>query len=316
MQAWRIPVTQDIDGVKYATAYRAEHVRQALSYMPEDGDIVLVSHAKCGNNWLQQIIQLILHRGESAKNLAEFGRRTPYLELLGTGPVKRMVPPRFMKTHFPYWEQPMNPIAKYVYVTRNPLDVCTSFYHYTKSMPVYKFQDGTFDDFFELFVTGENIRGDFFDHLKSWYEHKDDANVFLVTYEDLKRNFRDTLLRLARFLGEQYAQQLEDDDSFYKMVVEKSSVPFMSKLMDMTGDSLGSSEKNDDDPYLNALKKFVHDDSGTVRFTNYVRKATVGDWKSLFKPQHLERLWLRVQEREVATVIKALWSSEDLGSIV
>ncbi|CAN8029641.1 unnamed protein product [Ixodes persulcatus] len=316
MQARRIPVTQDFDGVKYATAYRAEHVRQALSYMPEDGDIVLVSHAKCGNNWLQQIIQLILHRGQSAKNLAEFGRRTPFLELLGTGPVKRMVPPRFMKTHFPYWEQPINPNAKYVYVTRNPLDVCTSFYHYTKSMPVYKFQDGTFDDFFELFVTGENVRGDFFDHLKSWYEHKDDANVFLVTYEELKRNIRDTLLRLARFLGEEYAQHLEDDDSFYKMVVEKSSVRFMSKLMDMTGDSMGSSEKNDDDPYLNALKNFVRDDSGTVRFTNHVRKATVGDWKSLFKPQHLERLRLRVQEREVATIIKALWNSEDLGSIV
>ncbi|KAM7301207.1 putative sulfotransferase [Ixodes scapularis] len=243
MQARRIPATQDIDGVKYATVYRAEHVRQALSFMPEDGDIVLVSHAKCGNNWLQQIMQLILHRGQSAQSLEEFSRRTPFLELLGTGPVKRMLPPRFMKTHFPYWEQPMNHNAKYVYITRNPLDVCTSFYHYTKSMPVYKFQDGTFDDFFELFVTGENVRGDFFDHLKSWYEHKDDVNVFLVTYEELKRNFRDTLLRLARFLGEEYAQQLEDDDSFYKMVFEKSSAPFMSKLMDMTSVSMGFSEK-------------------------------------------------------------------------
>ncbi|KAG0414888.1 hypothetical protein HPB47_007965 [Ixodes persulcatus] len=259
---------------------------------------------------------IMSRRGQSAKNLAEFGRRTPFLELLGTGPVKCMVLPRFMKTHFPYWEQPINSNAKYVYMTRSPLDVCTSFYHYTKSMPVYKFQDGTFDDFFELFVTGENVRGDLFDHLKSWYEHKDDANVFLVTYEELKRNFSDTLLRLARFLGEEYAQQLEDDDSFYKMVVEKSSVPFMSKFMDMTGCSMGSSEKNDDEPYLNTLKRFVRDDSGTVRYTNHVRKATVGDWKSLFKPQHWERLRLRVQEREVASIIKALWSSEDLGSLV
>ncbi|KAM7299087.1 sulfotransferase ssu-1-like [Ixodes scapularis] len=316
MSARRYPVTQDIDGVKYATAYRAEHIREALSYMPEDGDIVLVSHAKCGNNWLQQIIQLILHRGQSAKNLAEFGRRTPFLELLGTGPVKRMLPPRFMKTHFLYWEQPMNPKAKYVYLTRNPLDVCTSFYHYTKSMPVYKFEDGTFDDFFELFVTGENVRGDFFDHLKSWYDHKDDANVLLITYEELKKNFRGTLLMLARFLGEEYAQQLDDHNRLCQMVVEKCSAPFMSKLMDMTDDNIGFSEKNEDNPYLKAVKRFVCDDSGMVRYTNHVRKADVGDWKSHFKPQHLERLRLRIQEKEVATILKALWSSQDLGSII
>lgn len=62
MLSRNILITQDIGGVKYATAYRVEHVRQALSYMLEDGDIALASHVKCGNNWLEQIMQLILHR--------------------------------------------------------------------------------------------------------------------------------------------------------------------------------------------------------------------------------------------------------------
>ncbi|EEC14951.1 hypothetical protein IscW_ISCW021627 [Ixodes scapularis] len=94
-----------------------------------------------------------------------------------------------MKTDFPYWEQLMNLIAHYVYITRKSLDVCNCSYHYSKFMPVYKFGDGSFDDFFELFVTDENTRGDFFGHLKLWCEHKADANVFLETYEELRGHF-------------------------------------------------------------------------------------------------------------------------------
>lgn len=56
------PRYQTIDGVKYSYGYTPELVRQALSYMPRDGDIVMVSYLKCGNNWLQQILQLVLHK--------------------------------------------------------------------------------------------------------------------------------------------------------------------------------------------------------------------------------------------------------------
>lgn len=119
-------------------------------------------------------------------------------------------------THLTYERQPMNP--KYMYLTRNPLDVCVSFYHFTRSVAVYRFRDGTFDDFFELSVTGQNDRCDFFNHLMSWYARKDGAKVFFVSYEELKRNFGDTVLKLARFLGEEYAKALESKDFFQKVV--------------------------------------------------------------------------------------------------
>lgn len=62
MPGKRVPLYHDIDGLKYPVCYLAEDVRKAMKYMPKDGDIVMSSYLKCGNNWLEQIIQLILHR--------------------------------------------------------------------------------------------------------------------------------------------------------------------------------------------------------------------------------------------------------------
>ncbi|CAN7945685.1 unnamed protein product [Ixodes hexagonus] len=313
----RFPVYHDIDGVKYPLDYKAEIVRDALNYMPHDGDIVMVSHLKCGNNWLEQIMQLILYRGDSANNLTEYYKRTPYLEMLGTGPVETMPSPRFFKTHFSYERQPMNPKAKYVYLTRNPLDVCVSFYHFTRSIPVFRFQNGPFDDFFELFVTGKNDRGDFFDHFMSWYAHKDDANVFFVTYEELKRKFRDTVLRLARFLGEEYAKPLETDEKLFQNIVEKSSISFMSQLLVISEDELKRLKETGDTGMYYASKVFVSKETGELTpKSTHIRRGIVGDWKTLFKKEHLDRIRSRIEEKGLLPVVKTLWRPEDLGGIV
>ncbi|XP_077525625.1 sulfotransferase ssu-1-like [Haemaphysalis longicornis] len=215
MKPKQLPVYQVIDGLKYSNGYTAKHMRQALSYMPKYGDIVMVSYVKVGNNWLEQIIQLIFHRGESASGTVECHQRTPYPELVGTEYLENMPPPRFMKNHFDYSRQPINPKARYVYLARNPLDVCVSFFHYTRSIDAYKFQDGNFEDFFELFVSGETDWGDYLDHLASWYTHRNDDNVIFITYEQLKRDFRTTVLKVARFLGEKYEEMLLYDNQVY-----------------------------------------------------------------------------------------------------
>ncbi|KAG0412264.1 hypothetical protein HPB47_010624, partial [Ixodes persulcatus] len=52
---------------------------------------------------------------QSASSLTELSWKTAYLELLGTAPVKSMVPSR-------YKQRLMTPKAKYDYLTRNPMD--------------------------------------------------------------------------------------------------------------------------------------------------------------------------------------------------
>lgn len=310
------PRYQTIDGVKYSYGYTPELVRQALSYMPRDGDIVMVSYLKCGNNWLQQILQLVLHKCEPAKTIAEYHKRTPYLEMVGTHEVECMKAPRFYKTHLAYGRQPINPKAKYIYLTRNPLDVCVSFFHFSKMMPCYEYQTGTFEDFFELFVTGATDRGDFLDHVQSWYSHRNDANVFFVTYEELKRNFRKTVTKLAYFLGEEYGVMLEANEPVFRDLENKSSVAYMSELLEITPETIRVLLATGNVQLADAFKRFVFDSSGTQRTTNLVRKGVVGDWRNHFTQEQLDRLRNRIKEKNFVGTLTDLWTKEHVGRIV
>ncbi len=72
-----------------------------------------------------------------------------------------------MKTHLPIDMLPPNllDLAKVVFVARNPMDCCVSFYHHERLVPKQGFS-GTFDQYAELFRNGRNPTGDYFYHLK------------------------------------------------------------------------------------------------------------------------------------------------------
>ncbi len=74
---------------------------------------------------------------------------------------------RVLKTHLPIDMLPPNllDLAKVVFVARNPMDCCVSFYHHERLVPKQGFS-GTFDQYAELFRNGRNPTGDYFYHLK------------------------------------------------------------------------------------------------------------------------------------------------------
>ncbi|KAH9370245.1 sulfotransferase ssu-1-like [Haemaphysalis longicornis] len=314
MAPTRFPAYQLIDGLKFANTYLPENVRSARSYMPRDDDLVMVCYLKCGNNWLEQIIQLILHRGESAANFIEFHKRAPYPELIGIRYLNEAQPPRFLKTHFPYEHQLKNPKAKFIYLTRNPLDTCVSFYYYVRSAAVYEFEDGSFDDFVQAFVMGEVERGDYCDHLLSWYPHRNEPNMFFVTYEQLKGDFRNTVLSLAGFIGPEYRRMLEEDETVYRNVVEKSSVSFMKKLCQVD-EAVLEKLTDEERPFLDAAERFY---KGNVKVgeSSVVRKGVVGDWKAHFSQHQLDLVRDWIERKRAAGVIREIWRDMDLGGIV
>ncbi|XP_077514095.1 sulfotransferase ssu-1-like [Amblyomma americanum] len=310
------PEYQIVDGLKYAPVYRPENVRGARAYVPHDDDLVMVSYLKCGNNWLQQIVQLILHGGESASNYAEFHRWCPYPELMGMRYVNEMQPPRFWKTHFPYDHQPQNPKAKFIYLTRNPLDVCVSFYYYAQGGGLaFGFPDGSFDDFVHAFASGEVERGDYIDHLLSWYRHREDKNVFFLTYEQLKQDFRNTVLALAGFMDGKYRSSLENDQDLYRKVVEKSSLNFMSKLCSIDSETIGKLTEKDG-PFIEAARRYNDAKRGKVSGPVIVRKGVIGDWKAHFTQDNLNLMRDWIEKKQATGVIRELWGDLDLGGIV
>src|SRR5262249_30200749 len=74
---------------------------------------------------------------------------------------------RRFHSHLPYALMPgaKSNIAKYVYVARNPKDNAISFYFHSRSKLGY---DGTWDGFFERYLSGEVVVGPYLEHVVDW----------------------------------------------------------------------------------------------------------------------------------------------------
>lgn len=302
-----------VDNMRFAVSYNRERIREALHFKPLAGDIVLVSYPKCGTHWVKQIIQLLLHKGESAENYWQFQKQTPFLDMVGTKVLEPMNPPRDMLTHLPFHEERYNKDAKYVYVVRNPKDCCVSFFHHTRMLPEYQFEDGEFGDFLDIFLKGETEYGDYFDHVLPWYERRHQPNVFFVTYEALKKDIRSIVLKLAYFIGEKYGRMLEEEESIFEQVLAKSDVQFMKKLLDIDHGMIKAKLDKDPNSVSEGFRVAVSGKGNADKSLNFVRKGKVGDWKGHFTPEQSERMRARVASKTQGSDLMTLWKDEDLG---
>ncbi|KAG0444931.1 hypothetical protein HPB47_013210 [Ixodes persulcatus] len=218
---------KEVEGFYLHVAFPDECVRSALHYKAQPGDVFVVSYPKCGTTWMEHIVYHIFNGRSPPKDILSRCREMPFLEFQGADSVRDMARPGSIKTHMPFRFQPYSMGAKYIYTCRNPFDCCVSFFYHTKAMPEYKFQDGTFDEFFEMFIEGKVDFGDYFDHVLSWYEHRNDPNVLFLTYEDLKEDTGTWVLKIADFLGEEYGQNLEMITRLWLKFWKRTSVKTM-----------------------------------------------------------------------------------------
>lgn len=301
-----------LEGLRLTSEFRAAEVRQALAFEPQRGDVILVAYPKCGSHWVQQLIQLVVSGGDSAPHFFEFTRRMPLIELLGTDLLEGVPPPRLLRTHLPLARVRFSEDAKYVYVARNPWDCCVSFYHHTKMLPAAEYQDGTFDDFFELFVNGETDHGDFFDHVLPWYDLRKNENVLFLTYEQLKKDPRSTILELARFMGEDYERQLLEDDAVFDNVLAKSSVLFMKERYAFSLSQFREIIEKDPDSMPEPLKVLFSERTFVSEVeeknkVNFVRKGIVGGYGTHLTGDHLQRMKVWIERKTGGSDVMKLW---------
>lgn len=315
MASPRLPKYVRIEGLRLTSEFSPEMVRQALEFVPREGDVVLVTYPKCGTHWVQQILQLIVSGSRSAGNFFEWLARTPLIELLGTRILEGALAPRLLKTHLPLSRLALRDEAKYVYVARNPWDCCKSFYHHTRTFPPVDFHDGSFDDFLELFVSGQTDHGDFFDHVLPWYSLRARHNVLFITYEQLSKQPRDTVLDIARFLGPSYGKALIDDPELFQAVLDKSSADFMRKQFVYDPAIQRRILESDPSAFPEEIKTLVEKvfavpgrEANTV---NFVRKGVVGDSKAFFTREQLQRMKLFIEKKTRDSDIMKLWSEEE-----
>ena len=242
-----------------------------------DDDVWIVTYPKAGTTWTQYIVHLIHNGGkDDGKKITD---AVPWIE---TGTLRDtsvtaddMTPPRAFKSHMPYERMPCglpnSTPCKYIYVARNPKDVATSFYHHYRRTHVPGME---WKEFFEYFLVGKVESGNYFDHVLSWWAHKDDDNVLFIKFEDLKQNPVTTIAQIATFMG--YSNLLQE---VIKDIAEKTAFDKM--------------QNNETVNYSWKSSLWECDPQATP----FMRQGAVGDWKTQFSVEDSQRLDKIYQDR-------------------
>ena len=167
--------------------------------------------------------------------------------------------PRLLKTHLPlqYWKEQLdkNPELKIIQTIRNPRDTLVSAFHFYRTNLMLGGFHGNWDDFFPIVEADQVAFGNFFEHNAEWYSyHKERNNSLVLFYEDMKKNLRGNVKKIADFLG------IRVSDKVIDIITKRTTFENMKK----------------DTKLMPPVAKKNPFSSGRSEF---MRKGKAGDWK-------------------------------------
>jgi hypothetical protein len=210
---------------------RDEIAASIASYHPQPTDIIISPFAKCGTTWLQQTFHCLRTRGDMAFD--DISRVVPWIETARLLDLDLDAPqrgqPRAFKSHLPYDQIPKG--ARYVVSFRDPKDAIVSDYHF---MEGWWFEPGsiTLEDFVERPLTRRGTGRDYWHHLLSWWNERDNPSVLLFSYEAMIDDPERHIRSLARFAG------ITLDEALVRLTLEHTSLAFMLAHKDRFDDFL------------------------------------------------------------------------------
>lgn len=210
--------------------FSPEKIQSTINYTAKPDDVFIVGFPKSGTTWMQQIVCLLQSGGQAPANYSELDKKSFFMDITGTDCLSNMERPLSIKSHLPFDLTPYNPHAKYIYIARNPFDVCVSYYHFIGS----KYGVSDFNEWFHIFMDpNEAVYGDYFDNLLSWWYQRHNSNVLFITYEEMHKSNTETILRIAHFLDCKLAEKLRKyENGLMNSVLQYSSFDHMKKTID------------------------------------------------------------------------------------
>ena len=155
-------------------------------------------------------------------------------------------------------KQVMKDKVRVIVVMRNPKDTLVSLYHFYQMNSALGSYNGTWDEFFQLFKEKRLWGGDIFDFNTAWWKVRDQDNIFITTYEEMKKDREGVVRKVAKFLGKELSDEV------------------VQKIVELTG-----FEQMKSNPLVNGedvAQAGIFDYSKS----QFMRKGQVGDWKNYF----------------------------------
>lgn len=246
---------------------------QIWNFQARPDDLLIATYPKAGTTWVQEIVDFIQSEGDADRcHRAPIHDRFPFIEWKipflesGLEQAEAMPSPRTLKTHLPIGLLPpsfLEKNCKIIYVARNPKDNMVSYYHFhrmNKALPA----PGTWEEYFESFLAGKVCWGSWYDHVRGWWDAKDQHRILYLFYEDMKENPKREIQKLAEFIGKSL------DDEILDKIIHHTSFDVM--------------KQNPMANYSSIPAKFMNHS-----ISPFMRKGTVGDWKNHFTVAQNER---------------------------
>jgi hypothetical protein len=207
-----------------------QQTRRAFEgYQPTKHDVFVCTYPKSGTNWALQIAYQIAYRGRGEYQHIHDVVPWPdaYLSKvakLSDDPASPQNPTglRVIKTHLSSEFVAYSPQAKYIVVARDPKDTFVSSYHFISSLSGETMPP--MDDLLTLFLSGDYQYGPWAQHLASYWSWRDRSNVLLLTFEEMKKDLKGAVRRVARLM------EVELSEEELALVVEKSSFQYMKQI--------------------------------------------------------------------------------------
>lgn len=176
-------------------------LRGRAAFEPRERDVFVASYPRSGTTWTQLLVYLLVS-GQDELAFSHLAEVSPWWERSlayrsdAPGEFAALPDSRVFKTHLPRRWLPA--VGRCVYVWRDPADVAVSYFHLYRR---YLGFDGEFGAFFERFLRGDVQYKSWFRHVAGWSAHRGDPQVLFVSYEEMRRDPRGELARIADFLG-------------------------------------------------------------------------------------------------------------------
>lgn len=262
-------------------------------YRPRSDDIVIATYSKCGTTWMQRIVSMLVFRSADPKQLWDL---SPWPDMRLFGPIEETLARaeaqthrRFFKTHLPYDALPVYEGVKFIHVARDGRDAAISLHNHLLNftpetwagLDEISLADPRFGDpyprpaqdpadFFHEWIAdevndGQGDAGASFFHIEnSYWRARDEGNMLLVHFADLKADLESEMRRIARFLD------IDIPESLWPELVEAAGFDAMKR------------QGNE----LIPMAKAIWGAQGADRFFN---KGTNGRWRGKVSAADLDR---------------------------